>query len=72
MIPSPAIAPPISVESFDTNPSVYTSPKNNKNTYIVEIWNEFSVLCVSSGDFSGRVSWSKKGSKGNSLICLCT
>lgn len=61
-----AIAPPILVEPFDTKPSlssVYTSDDDQK-TYLVEIWNEFSVLCVSFGEFSGHVTWNKTGSEG--------
>lgn len=52
------------MEIFDTNPSVYTSQDNGK-TYVVESGNEFSVLCFSTGEFSGRVTWIKEENEGN-------
>ena len=60
----PAIKPQVAVEIVNTNPTVYKS--EDGKTYSVENGNEFSVLCSSSGEFSGRVTWFKIGDKGNS------
>ena len=54
---SPAIPPPINVELFDKNSAV----NNTKSNYDVEDGNEFSVICTSSGTFSGRVTWMDSG-----------
>ena len=58
---SPAIPPPISVETFGTNPAVYKVQDNVETAYDVEDGNEFSVICTSSGTFSGRVTWTNNG-----------
>lgn len=48
------------MEPFDTNERVYDKVPDSQ-TYTVEIGNEFSVLCASTGTFSGRVTWINKG-----------
>ena len=58
-----AIPPPIDVEATETNDSVYTVDSETQ-TYTVEVGNEFSVICVSSGTFNGRVTWIKLDSEG--------
>ena len=55
------IKPKIDVDVFDTLQTVYMSDRKDYN---VEIGNEFSVLCVSFGEFNGRVTWIKKGNQG--------
>ena len=55
------------MDIVDTNPTVYKSEDDGK-TYSVENGNEFSVLCTSSGEFSGQVAWTKIGDKGNFVI----
>lgn len=57
------------MEIVDTNPTVYKSEDDGK-TYSVESGNEFSVLCISSGKFSGQVTWTKIGDKGKSFNVL--
>ena len=60
---SPAIPPPVSVELFDTNTTVYDELEvdDMKARYSVEDGNEFNVICTSSGTFSGRVTWINEG-----------
>ena len=71
-MPLTAIKPSIDVDVFDTLRTVYTpsddeeiASRNRKQEYSIESGNEFSVLCVSSGEFSGRVTWVKKVNQGN-------
>ena len=52
------------MEPFVTNPTIYTSRENGRS-FNIEIGNEFNVLCISSGEFSGGVTWIKKGNGGN-------
>ena len=51
-----AIPPPVNVEPFETNTAVYDF-SDTRSSYDVEDGNEFSVICTSSGTFSGRVVW---------------
>ena len=62
ILDSLAIPPPVSVEPFNTNSAVYKLDDMNAQ-YAVEDGNEFSVICTSSGTFSGRVSWINEGVK---------
>ena len=65
------------MDVFDTLQTVYTqlvdeeeASRNAKQTYSVESGNEFSVLCVSSGEFNGRVTWVKNGTQGKLLLVV--
>jgi hypothetical protein len=60
-INSLAIPPPISVDPF---PFIDTT---SKTSYEVVDGNEFSLICMSFGTFSGRVMWFLVNEEGGKL-----
>lgn len=59
------------MEPFDTNERVYVNVPHSQ-TYTVEIGNEFSILCASTGTFSGQVTWINEGVNSISSSVLVT
>ena len=56
-----AIAPDVSLEVVDFDPLTVSFIDT---TYSVEVGHDFQVSCVSTGNFSGEVTWYKIGVDG--------
>ena len=67
---SVAIAPKVSIEEVDFHPLTVSNLGNN--AYSVEVGNDFQVSCVSTGNFSGEVTWYKIDQRGGGMCeCVC-
>lgn len=76
-----AIRPEVSVlDNVDRDPLTVDRRDDKNNLYEVEVGHDFQVTCVSTGNFSGEVTWYRMSSGGtvgelvfDSLSCLyCT
>lgn len=67
---SVAIAPKVSIEEVDFDPLTVSSLGNN--AYSVEVGHGFQLSCVSTGNFSGEVTWYKIDQSGGGMCeCVC-
>ena len=62
--PYTAIPPPISTDVPSEVDRSWLTYDPDSNQYTVEVGREFQVLCTSSGEHSGMVTWMKINNNG--------
>ena len=62
--PYAAIPPPLSTDVPSEVDRSWFTVNSDSNQYIVEIGREFQVLCTSSGEHNGTVTWMRVDNNG--------